>query len=186
VSAHGQPVASGEFRRALILGGVRSGKSVYAERIAAEAGGPVLYVATATAAADDEEMAERIARHRAQRPAAWRTIEEPIRVASNVAAELAQLDRGVTVLVEDLTLLMSNLMAQDPAQAETRCLAEVARLAALEAHVILVSNEVGMGVVPPYPSGRLFRDGLGRVNQRAAELCKEVYLLVAGLPLRVK
>jgi adenosylcobinamide kinase / adenosylcobinamide-phosphate guanylyltransferase len=149
----------------------------------------VVYVATATAL--DGEMAERIARHRAQRPASWRTLEEPLRVAARVEAELAaapemHLSTAPTVVVEDLTLLLSNLMLESEVEAETQAVAEVSRLLDLSAHVILVSNEVGMGIVPPYPVGRVFRDALGRVNQSAAAACAEVYLVVAGLTLRLK
>jgi adenosylcobinamide kinase/adenosylcobinamide-phosphate guanylyltransferase len=169
------------LRRVLVLGGARSGKSGFAERLAAECGEPVVYVATATVT--DEEMAERIARHRAQRPSAWRTLEAPTDVARRVGGEAGG---ATTVLVEDLTLLLSNLMAGDRSGAEGRALAEVAGLVGLAAHVILVSNEVGMGIVPEQPLGRHFRDALGRVNQAAAAACGEVYLLVAGLPLRLK
>jgi adenosylcobinamide kinase/adenosylcobinamide-phosphate guanylyltransferase len=168
------------LRTTLVLGGARSGKSTFAERLANEAGGPILYVATATAS--DEEMAERIAIHQARRHAAWRTLEEPLNVAERVAKEV---DDAHIVLVEDLTLLLSNLMAED-ADAEARALEQLNGLIALRANVILVSNEVGMGIVPPYPSGRVFRDALGRLNQAAARQCDEVYLLVAGLPLRLK
>jgi adenosylcobinamide kinase/adenosylcobinamide-phosphate guanylyltransferase len=140
-----------------------------------------LYVATATA--QDEEMAERIALHRARRAPTWRTLEIRVQVAQGVAKELGD---AQTVLVEDLTLLLSNLMAEDENGAEARAVAEVNALLALETHVILVSNEVGMGIVPPYPLGRAFRDALGRLNQSAAAACGEVYLLVAGLPLQLK
>jgi adenosylcobinamide kinase/adenosylcobinamide-phosphate guanylyltransferase len=160
---------------------VRSGKSSFAERLAAECGEPVLYVATATGS--DDEMAERIAMHRAQRPAAWRTLEAPLNVVARVTAEIGD---AQTLLVEDLTLLLSNLMAQDEATAETLATGAIFELIALRAHIILVSNEVGMGVVPPYPLGRLFRDSLGRVNQSAAAACAEVYFVVAGVPLRLK
>jgi adenosylcobinamide kinase/adenosylcobinamide-phosphate guanylyltransferase len=200
------------LRRVFVLGGARSGKSGFAERLAAECGEPVLYVATATAG--DAEMAERIALHRAQRPPAWRTLEVPVDVAAALRGELERTERGAgtgghapTVLIEDLTLLLSNLMStehQHPTQrqpdsvlstqysalstsdAEARAIREVEELCELAAHVILVSNEVGMGIVPPSPSGRMFRDALGRVNQRAAALCSEAYLLVAGVPLRLK
>jgi adenosylcobinamide kinase/adenosylcobinamide-phosphate guanylyltransferase len=91
-----------------------------------------------------------------------------------------------TVLVEDLTLLLSNHMEADTSAAEGRTLAEVEALVALDLNVVLVSNEVGMGLVPPYPLGRRFRDALGRVNQAAAARCGEVYLVVAGLPLALK
>jgi adenosylcobinamide kinase/adenosylcobinamide-phosphate guanylyltransferase len=143
----------------------------------------VLYVATATAG--DDEMRERIAQHRAQRPAGWATLEASVDVAAAARAWLAQ-QPVATVLVEDLTLLLSNLMPDGQA-AEQRALAELDGLLGLAApNVILVSNEVGMGLVPPYPVGRLFRDALGRLNQAAAGRVDEVHLLVAGLPLRLK
>jgi adenosylcobinamide kinase/adenosylcobinamide-phosphate guanylyltransferase len=160
---------------------VRSGKSSFAERLAAECGEPVLYVATATV--EDDEMAERIAMHRAQRAASWRTLEAPLNVAARVAADLAG---AQTVVLEDLTLLLSNHMAQDEATAETLVTQTIRELIVLPAHVIFVTNEVGMGIVPPYPSGRLFRDSLGRVNQSAAAACATVYFVVAGVPLRLK
>ena len=169
------------FRRVFVLGGARSGKSAFAERIAAECGEPVLYVATAMGR--DEEMAERIARHRRQRPPTWRTIEEPIRVAERLSAELGE---ARTVVVEDLTLLLSNLMEIEEADAEARAVGEVSGLVTSPTNVILVSNEVGMGLVPPYPLGRHFRDALGRVNQAAAAACDEVFLVIAGITLRLK
>jgi adenosylcobinamide kinase/adenosylcobinamide-phosphate guanylyltransferase len=170
------------FRKIVVLGGARSGKSRFAEGLAVECGEPVLYVATATVT--DVEMAERIARHRAERPAAWRTLE----VSTDLAERLASPDYSgvLTVVVEDLTLLLSNLMLSGPDGAEARAIAQAEAVLALEAHVILVSNEVGMGLVPASPLGRRFRDALGRVNQATAAACGEVYLLVAGLPLRLK
>ena len=167
------------FRRVLVLGGARSGKSGFAERLAAECGEPVVYVATMTAV--DEEMAERIAHHRARRPPSWRTVEASVDVCAALTRETAS-----TVIIEDLTLLLSNYMERDADSAEARVNTEVEALLRIEAHMIVVSNEVGMGVVPPYPLGRQFRDALGRVNQAAAAACQEVYLIVAGLPLRLK
>jgi adenosylcobinamide kinase/adenosylcobinamide-phosphate guanylyltransferase len=146
-----------------------------------ECGEPVVYVATATG--DDDEMAARIALHRAGRPPAWRTVEAPLGIMQQLSDEHRD---GATVLVEDLTLLLANLMAEDERGAEARALAEVNALLALAANVVLVSNEVGMGIVPPYPLGRVFRDALGRLNQSVAAACGEVYLLVAGLPLQLK
>jgi len=178
-------------RRVLVLGGARSGKSSFAEGLAAAIGGPVLYVATATAL--DDEMAERIRQHQAQRPKEWRTLEEPVDVAAAVAGGLGD---ARTVLVEDLTLLLSNLMvgpdhdgAPDTAAAvgaERRACQELDALLRLPAHLILVSNEVGLGLVPAYPVGRAFRDALGRLNQRAAARVAEVYFLLAGLPVPLK
>ena len=128
-------------------------------------------------------MAERIAMHRAQRSSAWRTLEIPTGVADRIAGDLGE---GVTIIIEDLTFLLSNLMADDEAQAESHAMDEVRALLALPADIILVSNEVGLGLVPPYPLGRRFRDALGRVNQFAAAACGEVYMLFAGLPLQLK
>jgi adenosylcobinamide kinase/adenosylcobinamide-phosphate guanylyltransferase len=124
-------------------------------------------------------MAERIALHRARRPPGWRTVEAPFGGPTDYAD-------AATMLVEDLTLLLANLIERDSTRAEELATHEVEALCALEVNVILVSNEVGMGLVPPYPLGRVFRDALGRVNQRAAALVDEVYLTVAGLPLRLK
>ena len=169
----------------LVLGGARSGKSAFAERLAVEWGGAVVYAATATAT--DEEMAERIAHHRARRPAGWVTVEAPTDVATHLSTTLLRLGVGApTVLVEDLTLLLSNLFVRDERSAEAAATTEVDQLLALEANVILVSNEIGMGLVPPYALGRAFRDALGRLNQFAASACDEVDLIVAGLPLRLK
>jgi adenosylcobinamide kinase / adenosylcobinamide-phosphate guanylyltransferase len=165
-------------RHALVLGGARSGKSLFAERLASELPGPVVYLATARAI--DEEMAERIAHHRARRPPAWRTLELPTDLAAHLPVEAG------TLLVEDLTLLLSNHMEADVSSAEAHAVGEVEDLLKLGMNVVLVSNEVGMGLVPETPLGRVFRDALGRVNQRAAALCTEVYFVVAGLPLRMK
>jgi len=137
----------------------------------------MLYVATATAG--DEEMAERIAQHRARRPAEWRTCESPLTL--RVPLEAAR-----TVLVEDLTLLLNNLMLRDMAAAEAEAVAEVDAVLTVAANVVLVSNEVGMGIVPATRIGREFRDALGRLNQHAAAAVEEAYFLVAGLPLRLK
>lgn len=173
----------------LILGGARSGKSAYAERLARERGGGVLFVATAQAG--DEEMARRIADHRAARPAGWRTLEEPVAVAGRLATEGA--DAG-TVLLDCVTLLVSNLLLAHEGEGEGavagRVEAEIAGLLRRyeegAATWLVVSNEVGLGLVPPYPLGRLYRDLLGRANQRLAARADRVYLMVAGLPLDVK
>ena len=186
--------ADGHWRRVLVLGGARSGKSTFAEQLASECGEPVVYVAAATV--EDPEMEERVRRHREQRPPTWRTVE----ARSDVADVVASTRDTRTVLVEDLTLLLSDRFracgdgdewesagCRDAAEtAEQAVAAQVEQLFGLAAHVVLVSNEVGMGVVPPTPLGRLFRDALGRVNQVAAARADEVYLLVAGLPLTLK
>lgn len=178
--ANRQPLTSVALRRVLVLGGARSGKSAFAERLAAACGAGVLYVATASAS--DAEMAERIEHHRARRPATWRTLEAQVDLASRISG----LGGVSAVLVEDLTLLLSNHMQRDTLSAETRTIAEVDALLALDANVVLVSNEVGMGLVPMHALGRAFRDALGRVNQAAAAACTEVYFVVAGLSLQMK
>ena len=173
----------------LILGGARSGKSAHAEQLARERGGAVLFVATATAG--DEEMARRIAAHRAARPATWRTLEAPQGVGAAVEASG---DRAATVVVDCLTLLVSNLLLLHEAAGEEAVAREVgaeidAVLRAVEASAatwIVVSNEVGMGLVPSYPLGRWYRDLLGRVNARVAARADRAYLLVAGLALDLK
>ena len=169
----------------LILGGARSGKSTCAERRAAESGRPVLYVATATAG--DDEMAERIAAHRAARPAAWRTVEAPLDPAAAIREHARP---GHLVLLDCVTLWVSNRLLAEPTStdaelvAQAEAIAEAAR--AREVDLVAVSNEVGLGVVPPYPLGRRYRDALGRVNQALAARADEALFLVAGLPLRLK
>lgn len=175
----------------LVLGGARSGKSSYAEKLALELGGPdVLYVATAQAY--DDEMRARIAAHRAVRPAGWRTLEAP----SLADADLAQaVGPARVVLLDCLTLLASNTilaLGEEPAEdaAEEAMARQIAALLQVyqagDATWIAVSNEVGMGLVPPYPLGRVYRDVLGRANQRLAAAADHVCLMVAGLPLKVK
>ena len=173
-----------------ITGGARSGKSALAERLAAR-GERVLYVATAEGR--DEEMRLRIAAHRAARPRHWHTLEEPLDLAGALGSVH---DRYDTVLVDCLTLWVSNLLLgrQPPGAAEqagdegildaVRGLLELAAVSA--ARWIVVSNEVGLGVVPASPLGRAYRDALGRANQAVAAQAREVYLVVAGLPLQVK
>jgi len=175
----------------LILGGARSGKSALAQKMAHESGRPVLYVATATAG--DEEMAARIAAHQAERPAHWHTLEAPLQVGAAIAA--ARPAGADLVLVDCLTLLANNVLAPLPetissAEADAALGAEVDGLLAAylagSAEWIIVSNEVGLGLVPPYPLGRLYRDALGRANQRLAAVADEVLFMVAGLPLVLK
>lgn len=172
----------------LVVGGARSGKSDYAQRLAGRLSKRVLYVATATAG--DEEMAERIAHHRAERPATWDTAEAPLNVAPAVREVLS--GHGA-VLLDCLTMLASNVLLAheaEPATAEARLLADLDALcdlcAARGAALVIVSNEVGMGVVPAYPLGRAYRDMLGRANQRVARRADRVLLLVAGIPVDIK
>lgn len=177
-------------RLILILGGARSGKSRLAEKRAREHGGRVLFVATAEA--KDDEMRARIAEHRGQRPADWRTLEAPRRVAQRIADCGYQHD---ILILDCVTLLTSNVLlgmpeTTAPADAEAAILREIDDLLTVyersEATWLVVSNEVGMGLVPPNRLGRLYRDVLGRVNQRLAESADEALLLVAGLPWRLK
>lgn len=179
-------------RLILVLGGARSGKSAFAERLASTFDQPVTYLATAMAS--DEEMARRIAAHRARRPAGWRTIEVP-RAA---AAALQGTPEG-TALLDCLSFLVANCLelgASDQLAAEQETAAQaaveqevtalLAAQAARRGPLIVVSNEVGLGLVPPYPLGRLYRDLLGWANQAVAAAATDVYLLVAGLPLALK
>jgi adenosylcobinamide kinase / adenosylcobinamide-phosphate guanylyltransferase len=171
----------------LILGGARSGKSRLAERLAAKAG-RVVYVATAQAG-HDLEMAARIERHRAGRPASWRTIEEPLALADAVQRAATDAD---AILVDCLTIWLSNLFYErrdaTHQQVEDAVRGEIRRIAATErrCHVILVSNELGCGTVPEPAVTRAFRDTQGFLNQWAAEAADEVILSVAGLPLYLK
>jgi adenosylcobinamide kinase/adenosylcobinamide-phosphate guanylyltransferase len=176
----------------LILGGARSGKSSYAEQLAAQRGRRVVYVATAQAW--DEEMALRISNHKAQRASHWITLEAPQQAGMTIAAASAAGDWEV-VLVDCLTLLASNVILALPEPVETPAAeaalrAEVdallAAYAASNASWIVVSNEVGLGIVPAYPLGRVYRDALGRANQQLAAVADEVLFMVAGLPMRVK
>jgi adenosylcobinamide kinase/adenosylcobinamide-phosphate guanylyltransferase len=175
-----------------ILGGARSGKSTYAETLAAARGDHVLYVATAQAW--DDEMALRIANHRAQRPSGWYTIEAQQNVGQAITAAL-QTHTPHVILLDCLTLLASNIIAPLPegiteTEATAALMLEVDALLAAyaqsEATWLIVSNEVGLGIVPAYPLGRVYRDALGRANQRIAALADEVLLMVAGLPMVVK
>ncbi|MCB0209960.1 MAG: bifunctional adenosylcobinamide kinase/adenosylcobinamide-phosphate guanylyltransferase [Anaerolineae bacterium] len=173
----------------LILGGARSGKSSYAETLAAEIGHRVLYIATAEA--KDDDMTARIAAHRLSRPAHWQTLEAP----NQVGAALSQVDARPDVLLLDcMTLLVSNILLAHESEPEaviekavqTEIEALVMAQRQLGVPLIIVSNEVGLGLVPPYQLGRVYRDILGRANQRLAAEAKKVVFMVAGLPLTVK
>ncbi|MBZ0303895.1 MAG: bifunctional adenosylcobinamide kinase/adenosylcobinamide-phosphate guanylyltransferase [Anaerolineae bacterium] len=175
-----------------VLGGARSGKSFYAEQWARAHGQQVLFVATAEAL--DGDMRDRIQRHRDQRPAHWQTLEAPLDTARAIANQLMQHDYDLIVL-DCLTLLASNLLLTLPEdcsqdQANTAILTEVDALldtyARFETSWLVISNEVGMGVVPPSRLGRVYRDALGRANQRIAQAADDVQLLVAGLPWSLK
>lgn len=180
----------------LIIGGARSGKSTFAEQLAAASGRPVLYVATLQPG--DAEMTARITAHRERRPAGWRTVEVPLALVETLAQE-AQPD--TVVLLDCLTLWVSNLLLarctdtalttpQEAQEAEKAVLAAVDGLltwyATSGTSLIVVTNEVGAGVVPPYPLGRLYRDILGLANQRLARAADRVYSVTAGLALELK
>ena len=187
-------------RLILILGGARSGKSAFAEQLASKSGRSVAFIATATAG--DEEMRERIARHRAARPAAWHTIEEPLDLAGAVlqGGKLADV-----LLLDCITLWLNNLFAQtamhheseaghyaastlfdEAALQEIEKLLATARSLAPGKTLLIVTNEVGLGIVPAYPLGRLYRDSLGYLNQRLAQAADRVYLMVAGMGVDLK
>ena len=167
-------------RSALILGGARSGKSGYAQSLAEGYSPERLYLATATPG--DDEMAARIARHQADRGHGWTALEEPLEVA---AALLKHARAGRVVVVDCLTLWLTNLMlaGRDPGPAVTT-LAEA--IHALAGPVVLVSNEVGMGIVPDHKLGREFRDWQGRANREIGAACEAVIFVAAGLPLQLK
>ncbi|SFR82237.1 bifunctional adenosylcobinamide kinase/adenosylcobinamide-phosphate guanylyltransferase [Sphingomonas jatrophae] len=167
-------------RTLLVLGGARSGKSRHAQRLAEAGGGARLFFATAQAY--DDEMRERIARHQADRNASWTTVEAPIDLPAAMRAEDAG---GRVLLVDCLTLWLSNLLLAD-ADLEAAGDDLIAAVEQAQARIILVSNEVGFGIVPDNALARRFRDAAGRLNQRLAAACDAVDLVVAGLPLRLK
>ncbi len=171
--------------RVLVLGGSRSGKSAFAESLLADRA-DVTYLATSSVPPDDLEWAARVAAHRARRPAGWSTLE------TTAPSELLRLG---TVLVDSVTTWVAALMeetgvwAEEPGAGQRltgRCDALVNAWAMTSAHVVAVSDEVGLGVVPKTRSGRLFRDTLGEVNQRLAGTADEVWFVVAGLPQRLR
>lgn len=160
----------------VLIGGARAGKSALAARLASQTGLPVTFVATAQAL--DEEMKGRIARHREERPSEWETVEEPLALGEALAA----IDPARTVVVDCLTLWVSNLVLGDYAEDEIeKRAAVVAQTAAdREAPAFVVTNEVGSGVHPSTDLGRRFRDVLGRVNVIWSEVATDAYLVVAG------
>ncbi|MEL7466485.1 MAG: bifunctional adenosylcobinamide kinase/adenosylcobinamide-phosphate guanylyltransferase [Pseudomonadota bacterium] len=163
----------------LITGGVRSGKSVFAERKTLAFGPSAIYVATAEAL--DEEMAERIARHRSRRGAEWTTIAEPLALCE----ALERRDGEAPFLVDCLTLWLSNLMLADRDwEAEFAALADL--IPRLASPIVFVTNEVGAGIVPENALARAFRDAAGAANQRIAAACDELWFCIAGHPMRVK
>jgi len=164
----------------LVLGGARSGKSAFAEKLIGDSGLARIYLATA--AAGDDEMKARIAHHRVQRGEGWTTIEEPLALVDALTREAIH---GRVVLVDCLTLWLSNLMlAERDPDIEARRLMRF--LGVAKYPVVLVSNEVGLGLVPDTPLGRRFRDAQGRLNQIVAACVPNVVFIAAGLPLWLK
>ncbi|MGB2814956.1 MAG: bifunctional adenosylcobinamide kinase/adenosylcobinamide-phosphate guanylyltransferase [Dehalococcoidales bacterium] len=178
----------------LIIGGARSGKSHYAMELARKASGPVLFVATAEAL--DEEMRQRIEEHKRTRPTAWRTLEVPTHVGDGVRQEIGD---AQVVIIDCITLLVNNILSQhyppDSRQKETDTIEQAVadEISALiecfhkvEARFIVVSNDVGSGIVPADGMSRLYRDLLGKANQMLAQRADEVIMMVAGIPLPLK
>jgi adenosylcobinamide kinase/adenosylcobinamide-phosphate guanylyltransferase len=181
----------------LILGGTRSGKSTFAERLARQSGKSVAFIATATPA--DEEMRLRIQRHRTMRPPEWLTIEEPLDIASATANAASQAD---VLLLDCMTLWLDNWLSQrgvtgqeeffastqysDEVQLAVDALLRAFATLPENKSLIVVSNDVGSGIVPAYALGRLYRDLLGLVNQRLAQAATHVYLMIAGLGVDIK
>lgn len=171
-----------------ILGGARSGKSRFAQELANKLGRRVLFVATGEAL--DEEMRVRIEAHKRTRTPTWKTLEAPTGVAKAMRGKIGNTE---VVIIDCVTLLVSNLMGTVDIDAETlekKIAAELKELVAFmrttKAHFIIVSNEVGLGVVPAYPAGRVYRDALGMANQMLARNADEVYFMVAGIPIPLK
>lgn len=178
----------------LIIGGVRSGKSHFAQELALKSSHPVLFVATAEAG--DEEMRQRIEEHKKARPAEWVTLETTTQVGHQI---LEKAGIANTVILDCITLLVSNIILKyserdcgeiDAPSFEKEVMAEIDELVRcieqVKASFIVVTNEVGLGLVPANKMGRLYRDVLGRANQVLASHANEVYLMVAGMPLLIK
>ncbi len=182
LAGEGWGEGSEQLPRTLILGGVRSGKSRLAERLASEGAGPVTYIATATAG--DGEMAARIAAHRTRRPVHWGLVEEPLHLAAALAAHAAP-ER--CLLVDCLTLWLTNLLlAEDATLCDREGAALLQVLPTLPGRIILVSNETTLGVMPLGALSRRFCDAAGQLHQDLAPLCDRVILAIAGLPLTLK
>lgn len=172
-------------RLTLILGGARSGKSSFAQALAQERGGEEVWF-VATAQAHDDEMQARIAHHRTSRPATWRTLESP----RDVARALAATPSARVVILDCVTLWVSNVLLAEESTVIETMMREVDELLAWyyvsSSELIIVSNEVGLGIVPDNALARAYRDLLGAVNQKIAEVADEVFWLVAGLPIEIK
>ena len=185
---------SQKLRNTLIIGGARSGKSNYAQELALKFPQPVLFVATAEAG--DEEMRQRIEEHKKVRPSKWRTLEVTTHVGDRIRQEIEAMQ---TVIVDCITLLVNNIFNRylnssgEPSDAsliEKEVIAEISALvdciSQVNARFIIVTNEVGLGLVPVNRMNRLYRDLLGRANQILAQHTDEIYLMIAGLPVKIK
>jgi len=170
-----------------LLGGARSGKSHFAQELATKLGKKALFIATGEPL--DEEMQARIEEHRKARPKSWRTLEIPTSIGKEIRKQIGDAE---VVIIDCLTLLISNLLTDEPdyPEAEKRVINEINELIAcmdrLDIRFIIVSNEVGMGLVPETKLGRIYRDLLGKANQLVAQHTGEAYLMVAGIPIKVK
>lgn len=185
---------SQKLRNTLIIGGARSGKSNYAQELALKFPQPVLFVATAEAG--DEEMRQRIEEHKKIRPSKWRTLEVTTHVGDRIRQEIGAMQ---TVIVDCITLLVNNIFNRylnssgelsDASLIEKEVIAEISALvdciSQVNARFIIVTNEVGLGLVPVNRMNRLYRDLLGRANQILAQHTDEIYLMIAGLPVKIK
>jgi adenosylcobinamide kinase/adenosylcobinamide-phosphate guanylyltransferase len=178
----------------LLIGGARSGKSHFAQELAMKSDKPVLFVATAEAS--DEEMRHRIEEHQKTRPATWHTLEVNTHIGSRIEQEIG---KAQVVIIDCITLLVNNVFGQYSHQSgeqidvpliEQKLISEISELVECIDHTaasfIIVTNEVGTGLVPANRVGRLYRDLLGKANQMLAQRADEIYLMVAGLPLPIK
>ena len=176
----------------LVLGGVRSGKSAFAESKVALLGGPTLYVATGLAI--DDEMQERIRRHQASRPPEWSTLEEPLELADKLGPVLSGPESPNAVIIDSIDVWVANFLIEHHDEPKLRIeetvVAQTDKLLDLVVGspqgFVMVSSEVGLGLVSPEPLGRIFQDILGTVNQQIAAAATDVFLVVAGLPNRIK
>ena len=182
------------LKSTLIIGGARSGKSHFAQELGLKSTQPVLFVATAVAG--DEEMRQRIEEHKKARPTTWSTLEVPSHIGNQIRQKIG---KAQTVIVDCITLLVNNIFSQycDAADEsinapliEKEVMAEIDELVdcinQVKARFIIVSNEVGLGLVPDNRIGRLYRDLLGRANQVLAQRADEIYLMAAGIPILIK